>query len=87
MNTKTALLSAAVGGVIALASMTPVSAADEANTEKCYGVAKAGKNDCAGGKHACSGQSTKDRDANEWIKLPKGTCERLVGGSLTPAKR
>jgi uncharacterized membrane protein len=87
MNTKTALFAAAIGTVIALGSSLPVAAADDANTEKCYGVAKAGKNDCAGGKHACSGQSTKDRDANEWVKLPKGTCERLVGGSLTPAKK
>jgi uncharacterized membrane protein len=87
MNTKTALLSAALGSVIALGAMTPVMAADEANTEKCYGVAKAGKNDCAAGKHACAGQSTKDRDPSEWVKLPKGTCERLVGGNVKPTKK
>jgi uncharacterized membrane protein len=49
-------------------------------------VAKAGKNDCAGGAHACAGQGTKDKSAKEFIKLPKGTCERIVGGSLTPGK-
>jgi uncharacterized membrane protein len=87
MNTKTALLAAAIGSVMALGANLPAAAADDANTEKCYGVAKAGKNDCAGAKHACSGQSTKDRDPNEWVKLPKGTCERLVGGSLAPAKK
>jgi len=46
-------------------------------------VAKAGKNDCAGAAHSCQGQSKKDGDAKDWVKLPKGTCERLVGGSLT----
>jgi uncharacterized membrane protein len=61
-------------------------AADEGNSEKCYGVAKAGKNDCAGAAHACAGQSSKDASAKEFIKLPKGTCERVVGGSLTPGK-
>ena len=51
--------------------------------EKCYGVAKAGKNDCAGPAHACSGQSKQDASGQEYIVVPKGTCERLVNGSLT----
>ena len=86
MKTKTAFLTAALGSMLALGAIT-ATAADDANTEKCYGVAKAGKNDCAGAKHACAGQSAKDKDANEWIKVPKGTCDRLVGGSLSPAKK
>lgn len=49
-------------------------------------MAKAGKNDCAGGAHACAGQSSKDNSPKEFIKLPKGTCERIVGGSLTAGK-
>jgi uncharacterized membrane protein len=49
-------------------------------------VAKAGKNDCAGAAHACAGQSSKDQSPKEFIELPKGTCERIVGGSLTPGK-
>jgi uncharacterized membrane protein len=83
MNTKTAILAAAIGGLVAFAG--PAFSADEkeAATEKCYGVAKAGKNDCAGPAHSCSGQSKKDGDSREWLKVPKGTCERLVGGSLT----
>lgn len=86
MLTKTTLISAAIGSLLAFGAVT-ASAADDASTEKCYGVAKAGKNDCAGAKHACAGQGTKDQDANEWVKVPKGTCERLVGGSLAPAKK
>ncbi|HXJ39732.1 MAG TPA: DUF2282 domain-containing protein [Bryobacteraceae bacterium] len=83
MKTSTALLSTALGSLLAL-SLTSVSAyaADDANMEKCYGVAKAGKNDCAGPTHACAGQS-KENSSKEWIKLPKGSCERIVGGSLS----
>jgi uncharacterized membrane protein len=75
------MIAAAIGSLIALTG--PVFAGDDSNTEKCYGVAKAAKNDCAGAAHACAGQATKDGSTKEFVKLPKGTCERLVGGSLT----
>jgi len=48
--------------------------------EKCYGIAKAGKNDCGAPGHACSGRSVKDGDPNEWIYVPNGTCQKIVGG-------
>jgi uncharacterized membrane protein len=83
-TTKTAILAAAIGGLVAFAG--PAFSADDAKnaqTEKCYGVAKAGKNDCAGAAHSCQGQGKKDGDAKEWVKLPKGTCDRIVGGSLS----
>lgn len=76
----------AIGSLLTLgvASFTgPVSAADKPDMEKCYGVAKAGKNDCAGPAHACAGQSKVNAGGKEWISVPKGTCERLAGGSLT----
>ena len=49
--------------------------------EKCAGVSKAGKNDCGAldGGHQCAGQSTKDSDPNEWVYVPKGTCEKIGG--------
>jgi uncharacterized membrane protein len=84
MTTKTAMLAAAIGGLVAIAG--PAFSADDAKkpaTEKCYGVAKAAKNDCAAPSHSCSGLSKKDGDPKEWITVPKGTCERLVNGSLT----
>ena len=84
MTSKTAILAAAISSLFALS--TTAFAADDSNSEKCYGVAKAGKNDCAGGAHACAGQSSKDNSPKEFIKLPKGTCERIVGGSLSPGK-
>jgi len=89
MTHKTAILAAAIGGLVALSS--PAFSADDAKaagakpaaTEKCFGVVKAGKNDCAGAAHSCQGLSKKDGDGREWINVPKGTCERLSGGSLT----
>lgn len=48
-------------------------------TEKCFGIAKAGKNDCAGARHACNGQSTVDFDPTDFKLVPKGTCEELGG--------
>jgi uncharacterized membrane protein len=82
---KTNLIATAIGSLLALGAVTTVAAEKPADdgTEKCYGVAKAGKNDCAGAGHACAGQAKTDASGKEWIKVPKGTCDRLVGGSLT----
>lgn len=51
-------------------------------TEKCYGVAKAGKNDCNTSKTSCAGSSTKDNQPDAYLLVPKGLCEKLVGGHL-----
>ena len=74
---------AAIGAVSALTS-APVEAAK--GKEKCYGVVKAGKNGCgsADKAHGCAAQATLDGSGVEWIKLPKGVCEKLAGGSLEP---
>ena len=50
--------------------------------EKCYGVVKAGHNDCASkaNSHSCATMAKVDSDPNEWIKIPKGLCEKLSGG-------
>lgn len=50
--------------------------------EKCAGIVKAGKNDCAANGHSCSGKAKKDGDANEWIYVPIGTCNKIVGGKV-----
>lgn len=53
--------------------------------EKCYGLAKAGKNDCAStGNNSCAGMSKVDADPRAWIYVPAGYCERIVNGSLKP---
>jgi len=83
---KTPVTITAIGSLLSLGAAvfsTPVFAADKADMEKCYGVAKAGKNDCAGAAHACAGQAKTDASGKDFVSLPKGTCERLAGGSLT----
>lgn len=87
MNTtfKTGLLSAAlIGAVGAAAVMTAAPAAAEDAKVKCYGVAKAGQNDCgaADGSHACAGQAATDNDPNEWKFATAEEC-KAMGGSET----
>ncbi|HEY5103049.1 MAG TPA: DUF2282 domain-containing protein [Steroidobacteraceae bacterium] len=84
MNSKTAMLAAAVGSLMAL-RVPFLAAADAPATEKCYGVAKAGKNDCAGPGHVCAGLAKTDANPDEWLAVPQGTCEKIVGGALKPA--
>lgn len=50
--------------------------------EKCYGIAKAGMNDCATRMSSCAGSATKDSQKDAFLFLPKGTCDKIVGGSL-----
>ncbi|MBY0406499.1 MAG: DUF2282 domain-containing protein [Rickettsiales bacterium] len=80
------LLSAALAG-IAAASMTVSAQAADATKEKCFGIAKAGKNDCkaADGSHGCAGQATKDNSPVEWMNVDKGACEKQ-GGKLEAPK-
>ena len=53
------------------------------NLEKCYGVAARGKNDCAEGAHSCVGQSTRDREPDSFVLVPKGDCQKLAGGKTS----
>lgn len=53
-------------------------------TEKCYGIVKAGLNDCQTAQAACAGSSTTDKQGDAFLLLPKGTCEKIVGASLKP---
>lgn len=59
---------------------------DSSAGEKCYGVAKKGMNDCATATSSCASSSNKDGQKDAFIILPKGLCDRIVGGSLTPEK-
>jgi uncharacterized membrane protein len=84
MNMKTLAIAAAVGSMLALGS-SPAFSADKTK-DKCYGVAKAGQNDCAANGHACAGQAKVDNDPKEWKHVPKDECEKM-GGSLQPAAK
>lgn len=61
----------------------PSSAKDQSEMEKCYGIADAGKNDCATEAHGCAGQSQQARDPNSFVMVPAGECLKL-GGKLSP---
>ncbi len=73
----------AIASALAAALVLPAATHAQGNVEKCYGVAKAGKNDCQTGASSCAGTSKKDSQADAWISVPKGTCDKLVGGKLT----
>lgn len=64
----------------AAAIMGAGTAQAESSMEKCYGVAKKGSNDCGNSVHSCAGQSSMDGDSNDWVYVPTGLCNRLVGG-------
>jgi uncharacterized membrane protein len=84
----------------ALASGAAQAADDKAKTmdkagatamEKCYGVALAGKNDCAAGPGTtCAGTAKSDYQGNAWKQVAKGTCTTIKTpkgmGSLQPIK-
>ena len=55
--------------------------------EKCLGIVKAGMNDCGSSKHACAGQAKTDGDPEEWVYVPEGTCDKIVGGKVKQAKK
>ncbi len=80
-------IQAAIAGVLALGLAGSVAAgpvAPDSSKDKCYGIAKAGQNDCAAGKHACAGQSTADNDPISWKYVAKGSCEKMGGKTVPP---
>jgi uncharacterized membrane protein len=66
---------AAAGGEMAAAS------AETSAMEKCFGIALAGKNDCAAGPGtSCAGTSTVDYQGNSWKNVPEGDCAKYGAG-------
>ena len=84
------IVSSAIASVLALGLVGKVSAADDAGKgkEKCYGIAKAGANDCANlsGSHSCAGQTKADGMADDWKYVAKGTCKDMKGMTEAEAK-
>ncbi|MFZ6742174.1 DUF2282 domain-containing protein [Undibacterium sp. JH2W] len=79
-----AMVAVALAGLL---GSSMAMAAEPVKTEKCFGISKAGQNDCAtkSGSHSCAGQSKKDNDPSEWKKVPAGSCEKM-GGKLEAPK-
>lgn len=90
MSRRSNVIHAAVASLVALGFAHPAGAQAQdpkaGATEKCYGVAKAGQNDCATAKHSCAALAKVDRDPDEWKFVPKGTCKKM-GGRLEPPKK
>lgn len=86
MSTQQKLLAAAVAAVVGLATSTACVAAEKKH-EKCYGIVKAGKNDCGTPEHACAGYAKENNMPEEWIFVPIGTCDKITGASLKPIKK
>lgn len=83
---KNILLQTAASSILAaaLVSGPSMAHADKEGFEKCQGIVKAGKNDCNANGHVCAGKAKVDNDPNEWIFVPEGTCNKIVGGTVKP---
>ncbi len=84
MKDTTTMVHSALLGLLALGLSGNSLAEKSAAGEKCYGVSKAGKNDCQTAVSACAGTAKQDSDPTAFIYLPKGACEKIVGGSVAP---
>ena len=93
MNSRL-ISSGALASIMALGLLSGAQAADDkamakdTAKEKCFGVAKAGENDCANlsGSHSCAGQSKAAMAPDEWNYVAKGTCAKMGGKSMEEAK-
>ena len=90
MNSRlilTTAITSALASALALGLAGPAAAQAKAK-EKCYGIAKAGQNDCANlsGSHTCAGQSKAEMAADEWRYVAAGTCKEMKGNTEKEAK-
>ena len=84
MRQTSLVIASAVSGLLLLTTATysPIAEAAKSNSkEKCYGVSKAGHNDCATKTTSCAGSAKKDNQTDAFVMVPKGLCDRLVSGN------
>ena len=90
MKASTMALASALVGSMAISAVavaqTGPAPKPEFKFEKCFGVVKAGKNDCQTATHSCAGSAKQDAAGDSWVYVPAGTCDKLVGGSVEPKK-
>jgi uncharacterized membrane protein len=88
MNSNRKILHSAIATLVAFGLSQAASAQEQkgAEKEKCYGIAKAGQNDCGTAHHTCAGKAKKDNAPDEWKYVAKGTCEKIGGKTSPPAK-
>ena len=90
MNKAQLMVASALVAAFSLPALTSAQAGPAATPkfehEKCFGISKAGKNDCQTANSSCAGTSKRDKQGDAWIYVPKGTCDRVVDGSLQAKK-
>ena len=90
MKTPTLLIASAVAAALTMpyASLTHAGPAPKPKfeSEKCFGIAKAGKNDCQTANSSCAGTSKRDNQGDAWLYMPAGSCDKIVGASKEPKK-
>ncbi|MGF6920675.1 BufA1 family periplasmic bufferin-type metallophore [Paraburkholderia sp. 40] len=79
---KERIIHGALASLLAFGVVGVSTHAFAADFEKCAGIAKAGKNDCGTSKSSCAATVKIDRDAEAWVLVPKGTCDKISGGHL-----
>ncbi|MEJ1962780.1 MAG: DUF2282 domain-containing protein [Gammaproteobacteria bacterium] len=80
-----ALISSAIGALICGTASAQVHPEKPTyKYEKCYGIAKTGKNDCFFASNSCAGTVDRDNHPAAWLYMPKGTCLKITGASLEP---
>jgi len=79
---STAIAALTSGGILASGTAQAAGAVVCAEQERCYGVARAGKNDCATSSSVCATSAKQDNQKDAWIYVPKGTCQKVAGGTL-----
>ena len=73
------IVSSALASLLAMGGVASAQTPAEGPLEHCFGVVKAGANDCATGTHACAGSAKKDNDPTEWKYVARGTCDKMGG--------
>jgi len=90
MKTSHLLIASAVAAALTLPYASPSQAGPapkpKFQSEKCFGIAKAGQNDCQTANSSCAGTSKRDSQGDAWIYMPTGACDKVVGGSKEPKK-
>lgn len=81
------IASSALASVLTMGALSAAHAEGK-EKEKCFGIAKAGTNDCANlsGSHSCAGQNKNAMASDEWNYVAKGTCAKMGGKSEAEAK-
>lgn len=74
------LVSSIIAAAVSLAGCATTN--NSASMEKCYGVAKKGKNDCKTSAHSCAGKSSVDKSSVDFVNVPAGTCQKITGGKV-----